>query len=225
MRSKKLIYQCKEFQELYPEDRALIILVSQKVKPYATLGSLKRIGHILEDLGLYFTMTKREKDFVYDITYKKKLFKELQGVKTKRKQDSKMSAKEWQKTNDHVGLGQMYGYPTCCTEAYTRDFKNDKSPLDRATNQYFRYFAQHGTISEEIHFVNYFPCSMDCKKTIELGRKNRETLEAMDTGAFLEYWESYVPIQELESCISNEDSVQKIKLEDDRICRGDSNES
>ncbi len=217
MKSKKLIYQSKEFQELYPDDRALIILVSQKVKPYATLGSLKRIGSILEDLGLYFTMAKREKDFVYHITYKKKLFKEFQGIKTKRKQESKMSAKEWQKTNDHVGLGQMYGYPTCCTEAYTRDFKNDKSPLDRATRQYFRYFAQHGTISEEIHFVNYLPCSMDCKATLELGGKYRDILEEMDTGAFLEYWKSSVPIQELESHIPNEVLTRKIMLEDGRV--------
>ena len=189
----------------------MIILVSQKAKPCATFGSLKRIDNTLEDLGLYYIVTKREKDFVYDITFKKKLFKEIQGMKTKKRQGSKMSVKEWQKTNDHVGLGEMYGYPTCCSKAYTQDFKNDPSPLGRATRQYFRYFAQHGTISEEIHFVNYLPCSMDCKKTLEIGRKYRDILEKMDTGAFLEYWESYVPIQELEYYIPNEELVQKIK--------------
>lgn len=209
MNSRKSIYQSQEFQKLESDVRSMIVLVSERAKPCATIGSKIRLHNILKKLGLYFVVKKREKDFVYDLTRKKKFYKEMIQVRSKRKQYGNMSTKEWQMNCDHVGWGDFYGYPQCCSESYTSDFKNGISPRERAIKQYFQYFIQHGTIPEEIHYVEYIPCKMDCTKTIELGLKNKKILDEMDIDASLEYWKSHVPLEELMSYVSDEDQILK----------------
>lgn len=188
LNTKKLIYQSLEFQKIDLNVRVMVILVSERAKPCSVFGSTIRFDEILKKLDLYFTVKTREKNFLYEITTEKKFYREMTHVSEEQKKPGyKMSAKEWQISNDHNYFADLFGYPRCCSERYTQDFKNRISPRARSNIQFFEYLKQNGKIPEGLSYVIHIPCKTDCNYTIELGLKYKKILDEVDANVSHEY--------------------------------------
>lgn len=82
--------------------------------------------------------------------------------------DAKL-AKNYFATSDHRKLGQLLGYPDCCTEFFSKNIRlaakknmdfipyalSDIQQHDFYNNRALRYF--------DISLISHFPCSLDCK--------------------------------------------------------------
>ncbi len=73
-------------------------------------------------------------------------------------------------------IGQLYGYPPCCVDAYQRDRAKGDNPEVRGAIQYFEY-AKDRKPEEWAYFTSEFvPCSPDCKAAQQVGRKAYQKL-------------------------------------------------
>jgi hypothetical protein len=84
---------------------------------------------------------------------------------------------------DNVKFGEILGYPRCCIEFFKRNFElqskrqNDyvlpavkKFGISPFFNNYaLRYF--------DVSLINHFPCSLDCKESEEIGRRNLRVIK------------------------------------------------
>ena len=79
--------------------------------------------------------------------------------------------------NDHRKLGLLLGYPECCVDFFCQNFDENNTNLElKPTNMYTNISKRN----EDFVLISHFPCSSDCKKSIELGKKYFEVLERID---------------------------------------------
>lgn len=183
------IYQTKEMKTLHPLSRVEIILVGEKLKPSATIHGDENTELILKKLGMKYVITKtHDGGFVADITYDgnihehnqnirdsdELLFKEEQQQKEKTEQEMAEDYRNWQINAPHEFIGNMYGYPKCCIEAYSNHMRTGIFSVESVTRD---------QIPEELYCISHTPCSLDCKVSLELGRKCMDTLERIDPEA------------------------------------------
>lgn len=105
--------------------------------------------------------------------------------------------------NMHIGIGELLGYPRCCSDAFTERWsggiidpifeaamktknveyhhedsvlllKLDKVPIE--TNQMLRYFGLRTT--------SHLPCAFDCKETIKIAKNWKDVMKKTDEKAF-----------------------------------------
>ena len=80
--------------------------------------------------------------------------------------------------NDHHKLGLLLGYPECCVYFFCQNFKENNTNLElKPTNMYTNISKRH----EDIVLISHFPCSSECKKSIEMGKKYFKVLEKIDS--------------------------------------------
>ena len=113
---------------------------------------------------------------------------------------------EYEKNMDHEKIGELLGYPKCCRKFYSETivrnplgfesklyytFRNTKSKgkISHVVNNIFSFEtrfwkslpSEHLKIFEKIskfmfYYIFHIPCSYDCKRSIEQGKKVREIL-------------------------------------------------
>ncbi len=83
-------------------------------------------------------------------------------------------ASYYELVNDHRKLGSLLGYPECCVEFFCRNFsENNINPELKPTNMYTNISKR----KEDAVLLSHFPCSSDCEKSIELGKRYLAVLE------------------------------------------------
>lgn len=175
------IYQSKQMKNIHPFFRVPLILLGEKLKPASTFGGEEGTEEILKELGMNYVFIKTpDGHLVFDATYDKEKYEQFNSLRNfeeheiKTNDNNKMESKEWQKTCDHEYFGKIYGYPKCCIDAYSEYMKTGKSS---------KKLVKRGDIPEELYCIEHNPCSVECKESIEMGRKFKETLEKIDPEA------------------------------------------
>ena len=79
-------------------------------------------------------------------------------------------------------LGELYQYPNCCVETYSNKIEDGEFWLEvlLSNSKGFKhsfYSNKLAYLFDEISIIpDYFPCSLNCDKTILIGKKYRDIL-------------------------------------------------
>ena len=129
-----------------------------------------------------YVIAKAPNGFVADITYDDNIYEHHKNIRDfedqliKEEQEGKIEqemsndVREWQITAPHEYVGNIYGYPKCCIDAYSEHMRTGIFP-EKSISQ--------DQIPEELYCISHTPCSINCKESLELGRKCMDTLERM----------------------------------------------
>ena len=80
--------------------------------------------------------------------------------------------------NDHKELGALLGYPECCINYFCKNFsETNTNPQIESNNPYTNISKRN----KDYVLLSHFPCSADCKKSIELAQKYLSVLESVDS--------------------------------------------
>jgi len=75
---------------------------------------------------------------------------------------------------DHYNLGLLLGYPECCVRYFMQNFSPENTNLVLPpTNMYTNLTKR----DQDLVIISHFPCSSDCKDSIEIGKKYLEVIE------------------------------------------------
>jgi len=100
-------------------------------------------------------------------------------------------AKELEKENKHKELGILLGYPECCAEFFEKNYKEESEKqndftlagLKNSDGFKFPFYTNIASRHFDIALLNHFPCSFNCKDSIELAKKHLEIIEKDDKEA------------------------------------------
>jgi len=118
--------------------------------------------------------------------------------------------KEADLTGDHLTMGEMLGYPECCSKYFKENFSKNYDPVwlnnneapdgNPLANNLLRYFG--------IRIYSHLSCSPDCEATLKIADERVEIMKKLDsatTGWLLEYlaspmtWDSYHGVVEVDT--------------------------
>ena len=91
------------------------------------------------------------------------------------------TASELESKANSYQLGKLYQYPICCINAY-KEIENGKfwveSILDKTKKNIHLFYANKLAylFDQSSIIYDYFPCSLDCSKTIKIGKYYEELL-------------------------------------------------
>jgi cyclic pyranopterin phosphate synthase len=77
-------------------------------------------------------------------------------------------------THNHKKFGRLLGYPSCCIDFF---LKNNKRPHPEFVNRAieksnkFSFYLNNLLWGTPYHIISHFPCSYDCKESIEYAKK------------------------------------------------------
>ena len=78
---------------------------------------------------------------------------------------------------DHYIVGKRLGYPNCCCTFFTEEFKKGNlNPMHKPTNPWTNLALRE----KDIVLISHFPCSSDCKESIEIAKKNYELIRQQE---------------------------------------------
>lgn len=94
-------------------------------------------------------------------------------------------AKRLEEENKHTELGIALGYPKCCAEFFNKNFpieskkQNDYtlSTLRNSQGYKFPFYTNTAIRHLDLTLLSHFPCSFNCKNSIELAKKNLDAIE------------------------------------------------
>lgn len=85
--------------------------------------------------------------------------------------------------DNHRKLGDLLGYPSCCIESYYTWLQTKKhiDPIEILINQYHSRFETYEFPNPFLRYLNYdfinhYPCSLNCSKTVKLANKIKDKL-------------------------------------------------
>ncbi len=78
---------------------------------------------------------------------------------------------------DHYNLGLLLGYPECCVRYFLQNFSPEKTNLVLSPTNIYTDLTKR---DQDLVLISHFPCSSDCKASIELGKKYLEVIERED---------------------------------------------
>lgn len=97
--------------------------------------------------------------------------------------------------NDHRGLGLLLGYPDCCVSFYVNQepkqskLDNDyvTSTLENSKGVRYPYFNNICRRHTDTTLLNHFPCSFNCKKSIEIAKRHLRLIAELDPNLAMRY--------------------------------------
>jgi hypothetical protein len=94
---------------------------------------------------------------------------------------------------DYKKIGELLGYPSCCVESYcSKKFFSDAYLLSQALinsngNNYFNFV--NNVCREGKTIILHFPCSFNCKASIETGKAYLDSITKLDEEYLKKYKE------------------------------------
>jgi len=169
----KALYRTKEWQDLDLYLRADFITCIEGVRPGAQLDQYRNnqtlfqekkiiIDDMLKDLGMVSYEAERKLYVTHDQSLLDKLL------------------------NQDIHMGQFLGYPECCIEPhYERSKAHMKGQGFGGAIMFWAKARQAilnetGKFNSDLLYTLWVPCSLQCKPSLELGTKIKETLESCD---------------------------------------------
>jgi len=70
--------------------------------------------------------------------------------------------------------GKIYDYPVCCVRNYIKENKLDWL---KKKYSYYKYYKKQHDLERKFPFVIHSPCSLKCKATQKLNRKNKQIIK------------------------------------------------
>lgn len=100
-----------------------------------------------------------------------------------KKMNLAIDSKRFNTSKDNVNFGKSLGYPNCCVEFHNkfRDLAKQKQSdyilfaLDDVKE--YNFYLNYSLRSFGITLISHFPCSLECKNSIEIGKKNLEIIK------------------------------------------------
>jgi hypothetical protein len=78
---------------------------------------------------------------------------------------------------DDRNLGLILGYPSCCVDFFCRNFsEKNANPVHKPTNPYTNLTKRN----RDCVIISHFPCSSECRKSIELAKKYLNVISKHD---------------------------------------------
>ncbi len=92
------------------------------------------------------------------------------------------TAKKAEAENDHIKLGLELGYPECCCGFFAKNFSEKNTDLTLAILKNsegfeFPYYTNIAARHFDISLLGHFPCSFNCKKSVEMAKNNLEIIK------------------------------------------------
>ncbi len=179
---KKDIYRGKEWKELDPLRRGLILLVSEGVKPGATFRSKYRVEleRVLEKLQLpYLSPAWDEDRYIYTVARDDKIILEYFGWLL----NKDLTPKQFHRAN-----GFFYGIPECCIDEFVgTSLLSEKDTRRRVgfDDLLKEYEVVNGKYPEELDYrvPGVTPCEVDCDNMLKLCRTYKDVLLRYDNDA------------------------------------------
>jgi hypothetical protein len=95
-----------------------------------------------------------------------------------------LMASYFELVNNHRDLGRLLGYPDCCISHFITQFSSDNpNPEVHSDNP----FTNISLRRDDIVLISHFPCSADCAKSIEIGKRHWEALAMYDKDLAADY--------------------------------------
>lgn len=179
-----------------PTIEALDVLFGSKPVLYGTLiasnySEIKSIENKTKTLDLAIKFQKESKPikdmFENNRDNKHNINFALSKYETKAKNFLK-----YESNNKHSMMGELLGYPKCCSKSFDKYFPTQNSKwtgkkiaryLMKRLNDFKTYpfytnrllrFSEYGAL------LYHFPCSLDCKKSVEIGKRRYDILKDVD---------------------------------------------
>ena len=207
------IYKTSIWKSINPTDRAHILLVAEGVKPmaYADMSDLKDIkDYISKELKLFFVEARGRRAW-----YKTSVGIDLpHRVYTIYKSDKtlRLIQRLWSsnRSNYQDREGELLGFPKCCRKEYSNPTYNKR--FNGFILKFFRrpytfliqavkMFLEGREIPKEYLYLmpSQTPCSVECKKSLNLLKVWRELLRKYDPEAAktLEEFNEYNVLREI----------------------------
>jgi|TARA_B100002003_G_scaffold249118_1_gene284551 hypothetical protein len=91
-------------------------------------------------------------------------------------------AKAYEENDMHLELGLILGYPKCCCEFFVKNFNQDNADLtldvlENSDGFEFSFYTNTAARHFDIALLNHFPCSFNCKSSIEIAKENLEIIK------------------------------------------------
>ncbi len=74
-------------------------------------------------------------------------------------------------------LGLVLGYPQCCVDFFCQNFNRNNADLQLKPTNIYTNMAQR---KKDCVLISHFPCSSECQKSMEIGRKNLMVINSVD---------------------------------------------
>ncbi|MBR9683622.1 DUF483 domain-containing protein [Candidatus Woesearchaeota archaeon] len=78
---------------------------------------------------------------------------------------------------DDYNLGLVLGYPSCCVRFFCDNFSSVKTDLELESTNLWTNLSQR---SKDCVLLSHFPCSSECRESVEMGKKYFAVLEKHD---------------------------------------------
>ncbi len=92
-------------------------------------------------------------------------------------QEKTLLAAYYELMNNHKALGELLGYPDCCTDFFQQHFSaHNPNPQLAPTNAFTNITKR----DQDYVIISHFPCSSDCEKSIQLAKQYLDTLIKID---------------------------------------------
>lgn len=92
-------------------------------------------------------------------------------------EEKALVANYYELIGDDYNLGLILGYPKCCVEFFCQNFSQNKTNLELKPTNPWTNLTKRG---EDCVLFSHFPCSSDCKRSLEIAKKNYEVLKKYD---------------------------------------------
>jgi len=96
-------------------------------------------------------------------------------------------ANEYETKQDHKNLGLSLGYPECCSNFFVKHEQEESkkqfnfiTPIKNNSKEPYSLYTNYLAKYQDITLLSHFPCSFNCKNSIEIGKKHLELIEKHD---------------------------------------------
>lgn len=102
--------------------------------------------------------------------------------------DKAEGAKKLENEGNHKGLGEVLGYPSCCSEFFEKHFEEESKKnndftlavLRESDGFKFPFYTNIASRHFDVTLLNHFPCSFNCEASVELAKRYLDVVKKHD---------------------------------------------
>lgn len=94
-----------------------------------------------------------------------------------KKKELSYLARQYEENSDIKSFGEILGYPSCCIDYFIKNFSKETPNPEIKSNNLFTNISKR---EKDLVIISHFPCSINCEKTVELGKKYFEIIKQND---------------------------------------------
>ena len=89
-----------------------------------------------------------------------------------------LRAHYYELVENHLDLGLLLGYPSCCVQFFVQNFTSKKTNLELIPTNPYTNLSQR---KNDWCILSHFPCRSVCEKSVELGKRYLQILKDEDS--------------------------------------------